>query len=1120
MTNIHELALPEKKSGASSLLRKVFLTLVALMVAIPGFAQTLTVTGTVTDKTGEPLIGVTVKVDGTTNGTATDLDGNYRLNNVPAKGKITFSYVGFQPQTVEVKGQSRIDAMLSDSEQTLDDLVVVGYGTIKKNDVTGSVATVGTEKLNAKGAASVLENLQGTVPGVNISKSTGRTNGGIDIEIRGKSSINSSTKPTYVVDGVITGDIDFLNPRDIERIDVLKDASSAAIYGSRASAGVVLITTKGALGLKKEQKPSISYDGYFGWSKAAHLPNFMDADEFYNYRFYKFGRSVADIAGNSPSLTPQTNYAYTRMDGGFGQLFLQQVAADPTSPYILKQLQAEGVNYFWPDLVLRNGVQQNHYVSVNGGSKYTTYNFGIGINNDKGFYKGDEATTYSFKGSMDVRINKVISAGFNLNAAYIKNGYAEDSAISHIWYMNPFMIPYTKDGEINHYPGVYDTDGNNFSKAVNPLDLLRNSNHKRKTYRLLGNVYLKLDIIKGLSFKSTFSPSYSYYRDGNFSGYANPNEPGKTYSGGDLSSALATVTNHSNLSWIWDNMLNYNVTIADDHSINAMGLISGEQGVTENYKWVATNVLENTDWWNMGSGATVDDGTKNASSSSYSKGTLMSYALRANYAYKDRYLLTATVRWDGSSKLARGHQWKTFPSVALGWVVTEEPFMEKYRNILNNLKLRLSYGITGNNAGVSNYQSLVGIGGPVYYPFDSGYANGFYPSGIVDKNLTWETSKEFNVGLDFGFLNNRISGTIDWYIKNSQDLLFEVDLPLEAGGGKLKTNIGKVRNTGIEIGLNTVNIDTHNWNWQTSLTFSHNNNKVKEINGVSDRYVQGVTDSWFIGYPVNNVYAYQWDGIVSDRNMTVPDHQVARDHGFTPGQTVRECDYYYACYGLSEGRPIIRDVDGDGSYSNADKVISSSVPKFTGSFTSNLTYTLPKKGGAIDFSFTIYARVGGKVYAPFMNGDLFKTTDRGWGKVMVDYYIPQGALVNADGMNPDGSYINPVYQTETHYGSWPFPNNSDNGGAGSNLSPVSNWDQAKQVVSASFAKVKNISLGYTFSKDILKHIGCQEARIYFNVTNPFVFTKYLGFDPEWAGAAAKNDGPSTINFQIGASIKF
>ncbi len=1097
---------------------KASIAILMLCLGLAASAQNITVTGTVQDSTGEPLPGATVLVQGSASGVNTDLNGNFTLPNVNANGTLQVSYVGFNPKTVSINGQTNLTITLSEDSEMLDEVVVVGYGTMKKSDLTGSISTVGTAKLNAKGAPSILENLQGTTPGVNITKSTGRANGGIDVEIRGKASINSDTKPIYVVDGVICSDIDFLNPQDIDRIDILKDASSTAIYGSRATGGVVIVTTKGGLAIERDQPATISYDGYYGVAKAAHLPNLMDGQEFYNYRLMKFNNSIAEIAGYTPQLQPQTIYGMQRGNFGIGQALLQKVAADYSSPYVLKELLERGETYDWPDLILRDAHQQNHYVSVNGASKTTSYHFGAGINNEKGLYDGDESTTYSFKGSVDTRINSVISAGFNLNMAYQEKTYANDDAINHGWYMNPFMIPYNSEGEIIHYPGfktTYGTDDHQFSGSISPLDLMRNTSHQRKIYRLIGNAYLQLDLLKGLYVKTTFSPSYNSYRDGSFVGYADPNQVGKTYADADLDTSTATAENYTSMGWIWDNMINYQTTIAKDHSINAMGLFSVESSNSEKYTWVANGVLENTDWYNMGSGTTDNDKSK----SSYSKGTMLSYAFRLNYAYMGKYLLTGTVRWDGSSKLAEGNKWSSFPSLAVAWRLSEESFLKKY-DWLSNAKLRFSYGVTGNNSGISSYASLVGIGGPLYYPWGGVYDQGYYAGGIVDKTLTWERSHEINVGLDFGFLNSRISGSIDWYRKKSDGLLYKVQLPLEAGGVKMNTNIGQVENKGIEIALTTVNIESKDWNWTTSFTFSHNDNKVLQINGIADQVVDGVTNSLFVGKPVNNVYNYVWDGIVTDKPITVPDNDAARAHGFTPGEKVRSCDYYYEVYGLSEGRPIVRDVNGDGQISPEDREILSAEPKWIGSLTSNLSYRLPKNGGELDFSFSIYTRQGGKAYSPFMNGDLFKTSDRGWQKVMVDYYMPQGALVDVDGMNDDGTYINPVYQTETHYGTWPYPNSTVENGAGSSISPVANWDEAKKTIDPSFVKVKNITLGYTFNKNILKHIGCKQARLYFTVTNPFVFTKYLGFDPEWATASLKNDGPSTVTYQIGASIKF
>lgn len=1093
---------------------KALLLLFVLCIELSVFGQNIQVTGNVHDEAGEPIIGASVIVVGATTGVATDFDGNFILNNVPANGKLKVTYIGYNPAEVNIKGQTNIDITLVEDSQVLDEVVVVGYGTVKKSDLTGSVSSVTTEKLNAKGAPSILENLQGTTPGVNITKSTGRANGGINVEIRGKSSINSSTSPLYVVDGVMCDDIDFLNPQDIERIDVLKDASSTAIYGSRATAGVIMVTTKSGSNVNKDTKASITYDGYYGVTKAARMPDFMDGQEYYYYRISKFIEPVWSTA----NLTPQTSYWMKPASSGLGQALLQKEINNYQSEYVLKELLANNQTYDWPGLVTKDGHQQNHYVAISGASETANYHFGLGYNDEDGMYAGDKQTTISFKGSVDARVNKVISGGFNFNMAYIRNGYASDDAIAQAYRVNPFMQPYKEDGTIQHFPGnknTFGTDDHQFSDFINPLDRMRNESQKRKTYRLLGNVYLQFDIIKGLFLKTTFSPTYTNYRNGQFTGYINP-ETGKTYTDQDAANT-AVIKNQTSLGWTWDNMVNFNRTFNRDHSVGFMGLVSLMRVKTEGSQINGVNVIENTDWWNIGSG----DATQTTASSSFSTQSMLSYALRLNYGFKDRYLLTATMRWDGSSKFADGYRWGSFPSAAFAWRISEESFLRK--EWLNNLKLRVSYGVTGNNKGVDNYATIVGIGGPIYYPFGTnGYLQGFYPNGIVDTSLAWEKSHEFNVGLDFGFLQNRINGSIDWYQKNSNDLLYEVELPLEAGGVKMDTNIGKVQNRGIEVSLTTVNIDTRDWQWSTTFTFAHNKNKVKQINGVGDKYLNGsnATGNLFIGYPVNNVYGYDWVGVVTDRDMVVPDNAIAAEKGLVPGTVMKEYDYYNTCYGLIEGQPVIDDVNGDGVFDENDMKIWSSDPDWTGSFTSNLNYRLPKNGGDLDFSFSLYAKQGYTVSSSFLGGDYYDLHDRGRGKMMMDYYIPAGTLIDADGIRPDGTFINPVYQTETHYGKYPFPNAGTGDGIGAAEAYYQGNQGGRRFCDASFVKVKNITLGYSFSKNLLKHIACKNLRVYFTVTNPFVWTKYEGFDPEWASAAGKNDGPSTITYQVGASIKF
>lgn len=1077
-----------------------------------GTVSAQTIKGNVVDETGEAVIGATVMEKGTKNAVVTDFEGNFTIKM--GNGKVlVFSYIGMQTQEVNVAGKTSINVVLKEDATTLQDVVVVGYGTMKKTDLTGSVSSVNTEQLNAKGAPSVLGNLQGSNPGVNITQTSGR-GGSYTIEIRGKSSINSKTTPLYVVDGVMCDDIDWLNPQDIERIDILKDASSTAIYGSRATAGVVMVTTKGGTTVKRDQKSSatISYDGYYGWSKTARMPEFMDGQQFYNYRFMKFlgyaGNGSTAVSGNSSH--PVYQIGGTILE----QCLLRQT--EGSGEYRMKEMLASGNTYDWPNMVTQNGNQQNHYLAVSGSSEAIKYHMGVGYNGEEGIYKGDKSSRINFKGSVDAKINKVISAGFNFNAARILNDYANDAAIQSAYRMNPYMIPYNADGKLNAKPGnnaSLNTSSYQFSDEPNPLLKMMSTKKQGETWRILGNFYLKFDIIKGLDFKTTFSPSYTNYRNGYFEGYKD--EDGNFYDS-SLSNNAAELTHNRGFGWTWDNILNYNTTIADDHSIGAMLLFSSEASNTEKVFWDATGVMEGTDWWNLGS-AVKDDGTPgyNADTSytSYSESSMMSYAFRLNYGYKSRYLLTATVRRDGSSKFAKENRWGTFPSVAAAWRITEEPFMQNVK-WLSNLKLRLSYGVTGNNTGIGAYDTQQTLSDPIYYPFGSAYNQGYSAKKIVNKDLKWETSTEYNAGIDFGFFGGRINGSVDVYQKTSKDLLAEVQLPLVSGGGTMVTNIGSVRNTGIEVALTTVNVENKDWHWETTFTFAANKNKVREINGTGDRVLNGTnpTGNYFIGYSVNNTYAYEWGGIVTDRDMIVPDNQASKNAGLTPGSTMKEYDYFYKVYGLTEGQPWIVDQNGDGNIDPDDRTIKSMDPKFTGSFTSNLSWK------NWDFSFSLYAKVGYKVYSTFLTSNILDIGDRGRQKLNVDWYIPAGTLIDCDGVNADGTYINPKYQETTHYGEYPFPNNGGSSGGVGRQS--TEWNQAKGISDASFLKVKNITLGYTFNKNFLNKFGCKHLRLYATVTNPFVFTSYKGFDPEWANAGVKQDGPSTINYQIGASIKF
>ena len=1075
-------------------LKKVMMSLILSVSCFAVYAQT-SVSGTVVDDSGEPLIGVSIMVKGTTNGSITDFDGNFTLSNVTAKDVLVFSYIGYGTKEITVANQKVLKVVLSEDTKALDEVVVVGYGQMKKNDLTGSVSSVDNEKLTAKGTTGVVEALQGSVAGVNITQATGRTGGGFDIEIRGKSSTNSDTKPIYVVDGIICDDIDWLNPQDISRIDVLKDASSTAIYGSRATAGVVQVTTKsGSSEGKKESKPSISYDMYVGSVNPTRVDMFMDAQQFYNYRFLKF---MGYSGGASIPSSGQPVYTMA----GYEQMALYNDGsaagtAEFAGQYRLKQIIKDNTSTDWMDLVTRTGLQQNHYVSVNGSNEHVAYHMGIGYNQDRGIYVGDEQQRVNFKGSFDATINKYVQAGINFNLSWMGNEYANDDAIKVAYRMNPFMQAYNKDGVINEKPGNFEAMGSiskyQFSDQVSPLLYMQNRTKQRDAWRAMGNIYLQITPVKGLQIKSMFAPNYGNHTTGQFDNTLVT----------DYDTNVAQLTKRQRFSYTWDNTISYNETFAKKHNVNLMGLFSLNQFNSNEIYLKYTGVMDGTLWYNLASG-TYDAGN---SKNSYTENSMASFALRANYSYAGKYMVTATMRADGSSKFAKGHQWGYFPSAALAWRMSEETWM-KEAEWITNLKWRLSYGMTGNNSGIGNYATVQGVAGPIYYPFGNSYMTGYYPSAIVDPELTWETSSEWNAGLDFGFLRDRITGTVDFYNKVSDNLLYAVELPLEAGGQTVITNVGSVLNRGVEVGLKTVNVDRNGWRWETSFTLAHNHNEVLEINGSGTDLPN---DGLFRGQPINNVYGYQWDGIVSDKMMVVPNTEIAVKKGLTPGAEMKEADYYYACYGWTEGQPIIRDVDGNGQFSDADKKVYSSDPKITGSLTSTLTW----KG--IEFSFSLYGKYGQTVESEFYS-EYLNYSDRGRMRMNMDYYIPAGTLIDCDGINENGTYINPVFQETTHYGKYPFPNNA---GVESGIGNAYWLDGCNKIVDASFLKVKYITLAYSFQKRELEKLKIKKLRIYCTVTNPFCFTKYEGFDPEWAHTSLQNDAPATVNAQLGLSLKF
>ena len=1016
------------------------------------------VNGRILDESGEPLIGVSVVQKGTSIGTSSDLDGNFTIK-VSNDATLIFTYVGYRKQEMAVGNQQKLSVSLVPNNKVLDEIVVVGYGVVKKSDLTGSVGNVKAEDITAMGATSLAESLQGQVAGVNISQSSSRAGDSFTVQIRGKSSLNNGD-PLYVVDGVVCDNMNFLNPMDIEKVDILKDASSTAIYGSRATNGVIMITTK--KGSSSSTRTTISYDGYYGIKTTANMPDFMNGDQFLNYRFDRYLLSTMD---SSTGLT-----TWNMSDSNFLNFW-------GNGSQVIKDMYTKKNYTNWRDIVTRTGSQQNHFVNVTGNTSSISYRIGLGYQNENGVLY-DAYERWNVKGAVDGKISDHFSAGFSTNMATSTKKSGSMYSIQEGFRMTPTMPCYywqgTNAGQLIPQPGkdaVIYPNGGGPTSSVNPVLDRNNSKDNTEGYDMMANLYFQYTPIKELIFKTTFSPMYSKTHRGTFYNTNTQLRFGKTN--------YAENYNDENFSYTWDTQANFIKTIGD-HSINVLALVSAyEQKLQGDY----INVVDmpfDVDWYNLGSG-TVQNQT-----SYYKKISMLSYVGRINYSYKNRYLLTVSSRWDGSSKFQKKNRWGMFPSAALAWRISDESFMQPASKWLSYLKLRASFGITGNNAGVGPYdtQALANI--KYYYNFSNTVADG-YGYSMTNSDLTWEKTSEFDLGADFGFFN-RINGSLDLYDRTSRRLLMNMQTPLELGSysGSIVNNVGKVNNKGIEVQLSTINIKNRDLCWETDFTFARNINSIKELNGAKKDLVG---NKWFINHPIDVVYGYKYTGI-----CTREDAQT-----YAKNNNIKTKFY--------EGEMKVLDKDGNGIIDASDKMILGHCdPTWTGSIISNLTYK------NFDFSFNIYCSQGSRVESPFM-AEFLDYTQRGMMRLNMDFYVPQGAPI----LGKDGTISQ---QTATHYGKYPFPTNGSDGKGGS-IYWTNDSDEPQTFVNNSYVKVKNITLGYTFPQKWISKIGISFLRIYANILNPFTITKYKGFDPEWAASSISDGtgGVSSRTYQFGINFK-
>jgi TonB-linked SusC/RagA family outer membrane protein len=1030
-----------------------FILILSLIMSNEARAQAgTTVSGIIKDTSGSTLPGVNITEKDTKNSVSTDIDGKFIMKLTSEKAVLLVTYISYETQTIAVSGRTTIDIILKSEEQSLKEVVVVGYGTAKKTDLTGAINSLTSAKIAERNVTNPLEAIQGMVAGVQINSNTGRISDGFNVTIRGTNSINKDgSKPLFIVDGVPTDGIDFLNPQDIARMDILKDASSAAIYGSRGGSGVIIVTTKG--GANAKPGLTVSYETSYGSKDVARLPKLMSGEKWWYYH------QSANLATSIPSGAGKTYMDVTPA------LLFNGISAGGTNPLFF-QRAGNNQTFDWYDAVLKSGMTQNNYLSVSGRSDSgMSYNLGLGLQKETGNIDHEGIDKYSFKAGLNHKINDKFSLGVNLTVAMADEQLGSPVAMQDAFRLAPFMSPWAIDAAGNEIIGTYTllpgklkypngTSAIDKTSTINPLLEIANSSNEIKRWTTIGNMFGEYKATDWLSLKSAFSIGKMDSREGKaFGAQTNVGIANKNLSSGEI-------TNTQNFNYTWDNQFNINYSFKEDHVFSFLGLQSLYSNTTETSFLASRENPFDTDFYNLGSGP---QSTYNVASNFF-KNTLNSYAARLNYTFKGRYLLTASTRYDGSSVMAPGNKWASFPSVALGWKINEESFMQNLTSI-SNLKLRASIGYTGND-NVTPYSSMSLLKVPTYYDYNVTPANGYTASSLGNDNLTWEKTRELNLGLDFGFIGNRISGSVDVYDRLSKNLLFQQALPLETGISYITSNVGSVSNKGIELALTTKNIQTKNVSWETSFTFTKNVNKLVSL------YDQTVKDdignNLFIGENIHSLYNYVFDGVWQEADRTLA-----------------------ATYGQLPGEAKVKDLNNDGKIdANNDRaILGNSDPKWSGSFSTSLRVR------QFDLSMSLITNQGVFVFSDYHN-NFADVRDRGRQKLdLKDWYIP----ANGADIAPQYSNTNPIPRAEGTY----YINND-----------VAFYKDA------SFVKIKNISVGYTFNDDLLEKLKMKSFRIYVNILDPFVFTNYEGYDPEWAAAPLTLGRVSSRTIQMGLSLKF
>lgn len=997
---------------------------IIIMKKTDDIQQQFVITGTIHDESGEALPGVNVTVKNTTIGVMSDIDGKYTIEVPDRTAVLQFSFIGYVAQEVTVGNNSVINISLIEDLQMLDEVVVIGYGLQKKSDITGSVASISSDKLTETVVQNTQEALQGKVAGVDVYSSGARPGAGSTVRIRGNRSFQATNDPLYVIDGIPSaGNINDINPYDIVSMEVLKDASATAIYGSRGANGVILVTTKrGEVGTAK-----ITFNSQVGVQTPSKLVEYFDAAGFLEMSREAL-RAVGQY-GDTPTLEQDLNTYY-------GSLQDPEVIANITNAYANGEYDPSLLKSFdWAHSLLGTGYYQNYQLGVSGGTEKTQAAFSLGYQNDIGIAESQDYTRYSSKLSVDQKVGNRFKAGASINFSYNFQNSGFNVIGSNLC---PLDNPYKGDTEeLETYVA------NDALLWNNHRNLDGNYIRENKTYRTMGSLYAEIELFGGLRYRMNAGVDLRASRSGSFTSAESTTS---LYASAGYSGSLRT-------GFTLDNLLYYDKTFGD-HSLGVTLLQSIESNQSESYGMNShTFPSEHFTFYNIGMGEIWD-----SMSTGYSATQMASFMGRVNYGLMDKYLLTASVRYDGSSMLAEGHKWSAFPSFSLAWKMHEEEFLAGVNN-LSELKLRGGYGVTG-QSGISAYATQATVD-MVYYSFNNVGTTGYTLESMPNPNLSWEKTAQWNIGVDWGVLRSRITGTIDVYDQKTSDLLMNRQLSPVTGYASVMQNIGKTRNTGVELSLSGTIIRRSNFSWSADANWAKNKEQIVELYGGKE---DDTGNNWFIGYPITTYYGFKFDGIwqTADADI-IARYNDAGDNTIKPG-VIRVYD-----------KP---DENGEIDYriTDDDKVILGfGPPKWTGSFSTNLKYK------NFDLNVNLYTRQGHMINSGMYRPSLFGR----YNSMAVDYWTKD---------NPSNE--------------WPQPNSSQE-------SP--HYISTKGYIDGSFTRLKTISLAYTVPKNFLNKLRVSYMKFSFTVNNVYCWTDFKGYDPETTRGA---DTPPARSFLFGWDVNF